>query len=111
MFEALIYAFMMGLSVIGIVTVGLYVVLRLYSPRGGGRYIIPMDENITKGEIADKICKANLVRSIAGSTNDIPVIIVDCKMGEDNRSFVLSLCREYTNFRLINRHELDENIF
>ena len=111
MFEALIYAFMMGLSVIGIVTVGMYVILRLYSPKGGGKYIIPINDKNSRGEIADRICKANLVRCIAGSTNDIPVIIVDCKMGEDNRSFVLSLCREYTNFRLINRYELDENIF
>ena len=111
MFETLIYAFMMGLSVIGIVTVGLYIILRLYSPKGGGKYIIPIDGRITKGEIADRVCKANLVRNIAGSTNDIPVIIVDCQMGEDNRDFVSALCREYTNFRIIDRYELDENIF
>lgn len=111
MFEALIYAFMMGLSVIGIVTVGLYVILRLYSPKSVGKYIITMDENITKGEIADRICKANLVRCVAGSTNDVPVIIVDCNMGDDNRNFVSTLCREYTNFKIIDRQELDENIF
>jgi len=100
MSEAFLYLFLLVFSLIGIIAIGFYIILRIYGNSDNCAYIINLDDEMKPDEIADAICGAQ-VRAMLGTSPKIKVYLIDFGLKKDKKQLAIGLCRGYNNFEIL----------